>query len=248
MARAPIFGEIMIGCDSREGLACQVAALSLQRRTAHPISIQFLYLDSLIDAGLYQRRMERRGADLWDPISGAPMSSEHAIARFLVPWVASAGGARWMLYMDGDVLVRADVREVFAQADPRYALQCVQHEAAHVEGPKKQGQTQTIYPRKNWSSVMLWNLDHPAHRRLHLRDVNERPGRELHAFCWLQDSEIGPLDPRWNHLVGVAAPRPDAALAHFTLGLPCLPQYAACEYADEWRAERALLGRPLEAA
>ena len=65
---------------------------------------------------------------------------------------------------------------------------------------KFDGHVQTTYPRKNWSSVMLFNNSRctaltPAY-------VNRASGLELHRFYWLQDEEIGSLPREWNHLVG----------------------------------------------
>jgi hypothetical protein len=236
-----MIGQVFVGYDPREDLACRVAASSLLRRASAAVSVQFLALAPLLERGFYSRPLERRDAQIWDPISAAPMTTEHAIARFFLPWLAPEAGPRWALFVDGDVLFRGDVQELFALRDPRYALQCVQRRQEPAEAVKKGGQAQTSYPRKNWSSVMLWNLDHPAHRRLSLADVNHRVGRDLHRFCWLEDAEIGALPARWNHLVGVDERDADARLAHFTLGLPDVRGYEYCEFSDEWREERALL-------
>lgn len=234
--------RIAIGWDAREDDACRIAEASYYRRSSHALDIRFLDAARLRAQGLYSRPTRQDGLRTWDIVSGAYMSTAHANARFLLPWVYDGG---WVLFTDGDILVRDDVRQVFALADERYAVMCVQHGAMETGLEKKGGHAQQAYPRKNWSSVMLWNLDHPAHRRLSLADVNGRPGRELHAFYWLEDAEIGALPARWNHLVGVD-PVPPAgpdgvALAHFTLGLPRIPGYEACAFADEWRTAGQLL-------
>jgi hypothetical protein len=113
---------------------------------------------------------------------------------------------------------------------------CVPHFHQVVEGASKKGtQVQVNYTRKNWSSVMLFNRDHPANNALTLELLNTVPGRDLHRFCWLKDEEIGFLDKKWNHLVGVdGAQVDDPAIVHFTNGGPWLPQYADCDYAGEW--------------
>ncbi len=134
-------------------------------------------------------------------------------------------------------MLRSDVAELFAFADPRFAVQVVKHRHAGDEIFKMDGQIQTAYPRKNWSSVVLWNCDHPANKRLTIQSVNSLAGRDLHAFCWLNEDEIGALPPCWNHLVNVNKPDPLAKLAHFTLGPPSM--VGDCEFADEWRAHLA---------
>ena len=93
-----------------------------------------------------------------------------------------------------------------------------------------------VYSRKNWSSVMLFNLAHPSNDALTVDLLNTLPGRDLHRFCWLKDKEIGFLDKKWNHLVGVNGSRSRSpAIVHFTNGGPWLPAYAEVEYAGEWR-------------
>jgi hypothetical protein len=49
---------------------------------------------------------------------------------------------------------------------------------------------------------MLFNCDHPSNKKLTVEMINTLPGRDLHRFCWLEDDEIGELDPGWNWLVG----------------------------------------------
>lgn len=229
--------SIWIGFDMREAAAFAVAAHSARRKTFAPIPVTGLVLSQLQLAGLYKRPTLRRGAQLFDVISEAPMSTEFAISRFLVPHLA--GGSGWALFMDSDVLIRSDLSRLFGAADSRKAVMCVKHRHAPVETVKMDGQAQLSYPRKNWSSVMLFNLDHPANRRLTPELVNSVPGRDLHAFCWLGDEEIGELPPEWNYLVGHTTGVIDPAIVHFTDGFPMMAGYEDQPYADEWRRELA---------
>ena len=130
--------------------------------------------------------------------------------------------------------VRADIADLFALADPKYAVLCVHHDYIPPTRPKMDGQVNAAYPRKNLSSVCLWNCDHPAHRTLTLERLNTLPGRDLHAFCWLWHSQIGVLPPDWNYLVGVSPRIADPSIAHMTLGTPDMAGYEHCEFADEW--------------
>lgn len=232
--------SIWIGYDRRERAAYHVARRSIAAHWGEAIAIKAVCLPDLMMRGLYSRPtlfLPGRGESvMWDQISDAPMSTEFAISRFLVPILARTG---WALFMDCDVMLRAPIEELFALADPRYALMCVQHAPQPAAARKMDGQPQLAYRRKNWSSVMLINCDHPANRALDLDLVNGAPGRDLHGFCWLADDLIGALPGEWNHLVGVDAPRPDAKLAHFTLGCPDMAGYEACEHAEEWRGLRA---------
>jgi lipopolysaccharide biosynthesis glycosyltransferase len=228
--------SVWVGFDPREAACFAVARSSIRRQTNTPIPIKGVVLDELRRRGLYTRPTEQRGAQLWDVISDAPMSTEFACSRFLVPHLAKSGLA---LFMDCDIMARTNIMDLFALADPSKAVQCVQHEHAPIETMKMDGQIQTTYGRKNWSSVMLFNLDHPANKRLTVDMVNELPGRDLHRFCWLDDHEIGSLPARWNYLVGhtrlEAGDEP--ALVHWTEGAPCLNGMAGVEYEREFWEE-----------
>lgn len=236
--------SIWIGFDPREQDAFNIAAASISKHLSAPIDMHAVALPVLHGHGLYQRPTCRRGGQLWDVISDAPMSTEFAISRFFVPTICrnfSANAYDWALFMDCDMLARADLNELFALADPTKAVQVVKHDYRPAEGLKMDGQAQTAYPRKNWSSVMLWNLRHPANLALTIGKLNSWAGRALHGFQWLSDDQIGDLPACWNHLVGVDQPDPDAKLVHFTLGVPSMEGYSTCEHAPEWWSYNAPL-------
>jgi hypothetical protein len=133
-----------------------------------------------------------------------------------------------------------DPTQLLASCDPRYAVNVVKHK--HLESPdvKMRGQVQTTYARKNWSSVVLWNVDHPANRRLNAQMLNQWPGRDLHAFKWLADEEIGELPPEANWLVGLQERPAKPIIAHFTLGTPDMPGLEASDHAEIWHEARAV--------
>jgi lipopolysaccharide biosynthesis glycosyltransferase len=225
-----------IGFDPREAAAFAVCKSSIRRRTFAPLPVRGVVLEHLRFRGLYYRPTERRDGRLWDVISDAPMSTEFAIARFLVPHLAGSG---WALFLDSDMLVRANLAELFEQADPSKAVYVVKHKHEPPPGEKMDGQAQVRYARKNWSSAMLFNCDHPANRKLTVELINTVPGRDLHRFCWLKDREIGKLHPEWNYLVGhTKLPRSRTPkIVHWTEGLPFMPGYENTEYASEFWAE-----------
>lgn len=219
--------KIFIGWDSREPMAYDVARRSFLRRTEpdslQVIPIEIKHMDQLT------RPIERRpDGTMWDPISQAPMSTEFAISRFLTPYLARGG---WALYVDCDVLCLADVAELFALADPKFAVMCVKHEEQPgATGVKMDGQIQTAYARKNWSSVVLWNCDHPSNKALTIEMINTVPGRDLHRFSWLKDEEIGELPREWNYLVAASpAIAGEKKLLHFTLGGPWLKDWVTMD-------------------
>lgn len=230
--------SIYIGYDPREADAYSVCRGSLLRHLSEPITVHGLVLAQLQADGLYMRPTERISGRLIDVLSRRPdysgyMSTEFALSRFFVPMLARDG---WALFMDSDMLVRDDIATVFAMADPSRAVMCVKHEYAPAQAVKMDGQKQTAYLRKNWSSFMLFNCDHPANGWLTLDNLNNKPGVDLHSFCWLKPDEIGALPPRWNYLVGEKAACDNPAVVHFTNGCPDMRGYEDVAYADEWRA------------
>jgi hypothetical protein len=114
----------------------------------------------------------------------------------------------------------------------------VKHQQQVTEDWKMGDQMQIAYPRKNWSSVMLFNCSHLANRRLSLRDVNERTDLALHGFYWLNDNEIGELAPRWNVLIGLQELPPAPGILHYTLGGPFTPRWRGGPHDDLWREAR----------
>ena len=221
--------EIFIGWDPRERLAWNVCARSIIAQSLIPPVIQPIGMATLGD--WYKRPTERRDGVLYDMISDAPMATAFALARFFVPFVAKA---RWALFVDGDFLFRSDVAEIFAYADPRYAVQVVKHQHLPVETVKMDGQVQTAYARKNWSSLILWNLTHTANnRRLWAEEANTQPGLWLHQFGWLKDHEIGELPVAWNWLEGSSASAIEPKAVHYTRGTPDMID-GRLPYQSEW--------------
>lgn len=207
-----------MGHDKREALAYDVAKYSILSRTN--ANVRITPIERITTKHLFDRPTEKRGEQLWDVISDAPMSTEFAIARFAIPFLAHGG---WVLFIDPDVVCRTDIQELFNLTDNKYAVMCVKHIHIPTEEAKfhDAGMIQTAYRRKNWSSVVLWNLDHPGNKRLTLKELNEWPGRDLHGFNWLEDQEIGELEQKWNFLVGVnEGVLEDQNILHFTDGTP----------------------------
>lgn len=238
--------RLFIGWDAAEMRACNVAQFTARARCSAELEIRRIAMSNLQAQGLYRRPTGMLERGYWDEISDAPMATGHAIARFLVPALCNYEG--WALFTDGDVIFRHDLSALFALADPSFAVQCVHHQHAPTATVKMEGQAQTVYARKNWSSVLLFNCAHPANRALTVELVNTVPGRDLHRFCWLDDALIGELPPSWNWLEGYSAPIPDPSIVHFTAGVPDMPGYEHVAFSDEWYAAARgcgiRLGRP----
>lgn len=240
---------VFIGYDPREHDAYDACRYSLYEHMGPlpPVRIRGLVLDRLKERGLYYRPTETRpGVDrpvLFDVISEHPMATEFAISRFLIGHLAQQGYA---IFMDCDMLVRANIRRLFefCQKDSSKAVWCVKHNHQPKDGVKMDGQVQSAYSRKNWTSVMVWNVDHESNRLLTVEKINSLPGRDLHAFCWLKDEEIGELDVEWNWLVGVSPPVMSPKIVHFTNGIPSMRGFEEQPFADEWRHARNASVKP----
>lgn len=210
--------RIFIGYDERESVAYHVLAHSIQTRASVPVSITPLIRSQL---PLTRER-------------GPMESTDFAFTRFLVPWLC--GYRDIAVFMDCDMLCRGDIANLFDYWDGVSPVQVVQHDYTPRTETKFLDQPQTVYPCKNWSSVMLFNCT--LCPILTPEYVNERSGLELHQFKWVGDTrQVGMLPKVWNHLVGEYERNPDVQLVHFTLGTPCFPAFKECEYADEWRRE-----------
>lgn len=212
--------RVFIGYDAREAIAYSVLAYSINVRASAPVCVTPLMLSQL--RGVFKR--ERH------PLQ----STDFAFTRFLVPYLSGYEG--WSIFTDCDMLVRDDISKLWELRDERHAVMVVKHDHQPRESVKFLGQPQTQYPKKNWSSVMLFN--NARCTALTPDYVNHASGLELHQFKWLQsENQIGELPRRWNHLVGYYKPTRDVSLVHYTLGGPYFDEYRECEYADEWRRE-----------
>jgi lipopolysaccharide biosynthesis glycosyltransferase len=220
---------VLIGWDKREPIAYDVAEYSLKKRASIPVDVRPIKMDELREKKMYSRDV--------DPLA----STEFTYTRFLTP--ALAGFKGWALFCDCDFLWLGDIAGLQKYNDPGKAVYCVHHDYTPKEKTKMDGAVQTSYPRKNWSSLMLFNCDHPSTRKLTVDVVNKESGAYLHRMQWAADNEIGELPVAWNWLEGwnekPASGTPNAV--HFTRGGPWFEQWQNVDYGDLWRRERDAL-------
>lgn len=216
--------RIYIGWDSREDIAYQVARQSILDHATMPVEIIPLKQKQLRKDGVYWRSVDKLA------------STEFTFTRFLVPTLNDYAG--WALFIDCDFVAVEDVKKLFNQRDDKYAIMCAQHDYTPKEGTKMDGQQQHMYPRKNWSSMMLINCGHPSNKSLTKELVNNETitGAYLHRFSWLKDEEIGKLSHEWNWLVGWYKEPKDGTpkFLHYTEGGPWFKEYENCEYNYEY--------------
>lgn len=211
---------ICIGYEPKEAVAYHVLCHSILTRSSQPV--RFIPINKA-NIPEFTRGMEDG-------------STEFSFSRFLTPFLSGYVGQS--IFLDSDIICRFDIAEIFDYCDTHHDVFVVKHDYTPKEGTKFLGNTQHVYPKKNWSSVIVFNNFAQACRRLTPEIVNNASGKYLHQFEWSSEARIGELPAKFNHLVGEYEPNPDAKIVHFTLGTPCFAGYEDQEFADEWFAER----------
>lgn len=209
--------RLFVGFDSREAAAYHVFCQSVLEKASVPVAFCPLH-------GGLKLVGQRDGTNAF------------TFSRYLIPYLCDYRG--WALFCDGDMTCVRDIAELWKLRDSfNKAVMVVQHDYTTKHPRKYIGsklENDNIdYPRKNWSSVVLWNCEHFGNRILTPHFVREAPGAFLHRFEWLQDEQIGALPSDWNHLVDEYPPGP-AAIYHHTLGVPGLKHYADTHASWQW--------------
>lgn len=210
------YPRIFVGFDPREAVAYHTFCQSVIGTASLPVSFTPLALTMLHD--YLETHTDR--------------SNDFVYSRFLVPHLSGFEG--WALFADGDMICQRDVAELWAMRDERFAVMVAKHDYQTKYANKYLGNRNESYPRKNWSSVMLFNCSHPDNRILTPDFVARQSGAFLHRFSWLKDNQIGDIPLEWNWLVREYEDRPDAALLHYTIGTPCFEEYRGDVCADKW--------------
>jgi len=213
---------IFIGYDPREAIAYHVCVNSIIRHASVPVSIVPLALNNFQD----YNETHNDG------------SNHFIYTRFLVPYLCDFAGHA--IFIDGDMIVRGDIAELWDLRDPSMDVQLVKHDYKTCMPVKYLGAKNEDYPRKNWSSVILWNCASFPNRKLVPEFVQHATGSELHRFSWLDDARIGELPSEWNWLPDEYGPNASAKLLHYTLGAPCFQEFADTPQGNEWHRERIL--------
>jgi lipopolysaccharide biosynthesis glycosyltransferase len=213
---------IFIGYDPREAVAYHTCANSIIRQASQPVAIIPLALN------LFNDYTETH----------TDGSNQFIYSRFLVPHLMGYTGHA--IFMDGDMIVRGDIAELWEQRSGFYDVQVVKHDYKTRMTEKYLGAKNENYPRKNWSSVILWNCNSHPNRKLTPEFVQKATGAQLHRFTWIEDSRVGELPPEWNWLPDEYGPNLDAKLLHYTLGTPCFHEFATTPQGDEWHREHML--------
>ena len=211
--------KIFIGYDSKEIIAYHVCTNSIIRHSKTPLSITPLALCNL-------PYIEKH----------TDGSNDFVYTRFLVPLLQQYNG--WALFIDGDMIVKEDITELWNLRDDSKAVMVVKHDYKTKHPSKYIGAKNADYPRKNWSGVILWNCSHDSNKTLTSEYVSNAPGSILHRFSWLNDDEIGALPIEWNWLSDEFGENENAKLIHYTIGTPCFKQYKNSPMSNDWHNEK----------
>jgi lipopolysaccharide biosynthesis glycosyltransferase len=208
--------SVVVGFDQRESIAYHVFCQSIIQKSSRPV--QFL---PLAENTLNEYKEVH--------IDG---SNKFVYSRFLTPYLMGFSG--WAIFADGDMVCQADLAELWSLRDDSKAVQVVKHDYKTKAASKYLGNKNENYPRKNWSSMILWNCSHESNRLLTPHFIQSQPGSYLHRFSWLEDELIGDISPEWNWLAIEYPENPDAKLIHYTLGTPCFKDYSDQSMSDVW--------------
>jgi len=213
---------VFVGYDPREAIAYHTCVNSIIRNSSRPVAIVPVALN------LFRDYAETH----------TDGSNHFIYTRFLVPYLMEYQG--WAIFIDGDMIVRGDIAELWDLKQYTKDAMVVKHDYKTRMKEKYLGSPNEDYPRKNWSSVILWNCNAIRNRQLNPEFVQKSTGAFLHRFSWIEDSRLGELPPEWNWLPDEYGANPNAKLLHYTLGTPCFDEFKHTPMNEHWHAERAL--------
>ena len=208
--------NIVVGFDQRESVAYHTFSQSIIEKASLPVTFIPLAMNTLKD---YKE-------------THTDQSNDFIYSRFLTPHLNDFKG--WAIFADGDMICQTDIKELWDLRDESKALLVVKHDYQTKVHQKYLGNINENYPRKNWSSVILWNCAHPKHKILTPEFIATQTGKYLHRFSWLEDGDIGELPIEWNWLAIEYPINQKAKLIHYTLGTPCFKDYRDTEMSEVW--------------
>jgi lipopolysaccharide biosynthesis glycosyltransferase len=208
--------KIVVGFDQRESVAYHTFCQSIIEKATLPVEIIPLAINTL--KNYHENHTDK--------------SNDFIYSRFLTPYLNDFEG--WAIFADGDMICQDDIKELWDLKDPSKALMVVKHDYQTKANMKYLGNINENYPRKNWSSLILWNCSHPKHKILTPEFISKQTGKFLHRFSWLEDNEIGEIDTKWNWLAIEYPINNEAKLIHYTLGTPCFKDYKHSDMSELW--------------
>lgn len=221
--------NVYIGWDSREIDAYNVCCSSIKRHTSNNFKYKIIPIikNKLQENGIYNRNDD------------SLVATEFTYTRFLVPFLQDYKG--YAFFCDCDFLWLEGIDILFNEIDvnEQKAVYVCKHNYIPRHSVKMDNKIQTSYPRKNWSSLILWNCEHPKNRLLTKDIINSASGAYLHRFQWLDNNDIGEINIQWNWLVDEydEYQHGNPRALHYTNGGPWFENYKNCSYASLWIKE-----------
>ena len=209
--------DIVVGFDQKESVAYHTFVQSVIENSTIPTRFMPLNIGSLTN----YKETHKDG------------SNDFIYSRFLVPYLMNFNG--WAIYADGDMVCLEDIKKLWDLRDDKFAVQVVKHDYKTKIKTKYWGNKNEDYPRKNWSSLILWNCNHASHKILNPEFIQKQTGAFLHRFSWIKDDEIGEIEKEWNWLAMEYEEKNDIKLIHYTIGTPCFEEYQNKSLASYWK-------------
>ena len=210
--------RVFIGWDPAQQEAAEVCKYTLMKHSTIPLQVGFIRLKDMLEQKL-----------IWSEDTEA--TTETTLTRFLVPHLSQYQG--WSLYVDPDFVFLGDVREIFQSMEARYACSVVKLQYKPTQDTRLDGRPQAHYPRKCWSSMILYNCSHGKCKSLTPEFINQSKPNFLHRFDWLAGNEISGMNPEWQVIPGhadSALKDKDIRALHFTEGGPWHPDCRSIKY------------------
>ena len=209
--------DIVVGFDQKESVAYHTFVQSVIEKSTIPTRFMPLSIGSLTN----YKETHKDG------------SNDFIYSRFLVPYLMNFDG--WAIYADGDMVCLEDIKKLWDLRDDKFAVQVVKHDYKTKIKTKYWGNKNEDYPRKNWSSLILWNCNHQSHKILTPEFIQKQTGSFLHRFSWIKDREIGEVAKEWNWLAMEYEEKNDINLIHYTIGTPCFEEYQNKSLSSYWK-------------
>jgi hypothetical protein len=230
---------VFIGYDDRQPKAYKVCEESIRDNCSTDVVIYPLDHKDLRRKGLFTREwgVNVNTGNNYDLKDDLPFSNHFSHTRFLTPGYSDWLGVRdpLVMFVDLDFIFLSDVNELFNRCDlhdNRHPIHCVKHEYNPENKLKMDQQVQTKYPRKLWTSLMMFDKREPEiGKELSIDKVNKAKLSDLHRLNWVAPTRIGEIFESWNFIPGHSESRSQFIDAiHYTEGLPNVPGYETSKY------------------
>ena len=178
-AKKPI--NIYLGYDSSHSEIFDIAEASIHKSVEKHVDKMGYCHEFFHDYKVEVKKLDIAEIDVYNR-EYANQSTEFTYSRFLIPYLENYEG--FSFFIDDDYLWQWNPLSLFYFLDPKNALACVQYDFNTHDDTKFNGEKNVSYPKKLWSSMMIFNNGHEDCRKLTPEVVNTESGKYLHQFEW----------------------------------------------------------------